>query len=196
MERNVTVDDPFIAPLSTEIEGVHIRSYLPGDGPALQAATVSSYEHLRPWMPWATREQTVAEAEALCRRFYANYLLNEDFVLGAWEGETLVAGSGFHLREGPLALRNAEIGMWVRASHAGQGVGSRLLRALLAWGFTSWGWERLSWRCDTRNLASARIAQKAGMTLEGTLRATIRSTSGERRDTHVFAMLRQEWPGG
>jgi RimJ/RimL family protein N-acetyltransferase len=184
---------PFIAPASISIDGMTIRGYQPGDGPELRIATVSSYEHLRPWMPWATTEYTLEEAEARCRRLAASYLLNEDFTLGVWIGEELVGGTGFHLREGPLEWRNAEIGMWIRANYAGQGLGTRVLKAMLKWGFETWGWERLSWRCDTRNIASARLAQKNGLQLEGTLRSNTFGVAGERRDTYVFAILRPEW---
>jgi RimJ/RimL family protein N-acetyltransferase len=170
-----------------------IRAYQPGDGQELMAATTSSYEHLRPWMPWATPEDSVEAAEARCRRFAGRYLLNEEFVLGIWVGDQLAGGTGFHLRGAPLALRNAEIGMWIRGSYAGQGLGTRALRAMLRWGFEVWGWERLSWHCDTRNLASASVARKNGLTLEGALRSDALDVKGQRRDTYIFAMLRHEW---
>lgn len=184
---------PFIAPLSFADSDLTIRSYQPGDGAALLEATISSYEHLKPWMPWATAEDTSEAAEERCRRFAGNYLLNQDFVLGVWAGGVLAGGTGFHLRWGPLSEGNAEIGMWIRASHAGRGLGSRVLAALLGWGFDTWGWERLVWRCDTRNAASAQLARKNGLTLEGTLRSDTLDAQGQRRDTYLFSMLRAEW---
>lgn len=186
-------DQPFIAPQGITRDAMIIRCYQPGDGAALQVATNASYEHLRPWMPWATEKQTVEEAEALCRRFAGNYLLNTDFVLGIWINGELAGGTGFHLRQGALESGNAEIGMWIRASYAGTGLGTRALQVMLEWGFTDWGWKRLVWLCDTRNVASARVAQKNGLHLEGTLRSDRPDVNGERRDTHIFAVLRQEW---
>jgi RimJ/RimL family protein N-acetyltransferase len=183
----------FSAPASITADGMTIRAYQPGDGPELRVATTSSYEHLRPWMPWATPEDSVEAAEARCRRFAAHYLLNEDFVLGIWVGAELAGGTGFHLRGKPLDLRSADIGMWIRASYAGQGLGTRALKLMLKWGFEEWGWERLTWHCDTRNLASASVARKNNMTLEGTLRSDTFDVEGQRRDTYVFAMLRGEW---
>lgn len=184
---------PFFAPAELTTNDMTIRAYRPGDGPALQAATVSSYEHLRPWMPWATAEQAVEQAEANCRRFAANYLLNHDFTLGLWIGDELAGGTGYHLRGGPIEPGNAEIGMWIAASHAGQGLGTRVLHALIDWGFGDWGWERLEWRCDTRNVASARVAEKNGLLLEGTLRSQAFDVQGQRRDTHIYAILRDDW---
>ncbi|MEO7911357.1 MAG: GNAT family protein [Roseiflexaceae bacterium] len=183
----------FVAPASFASDGFTIRAYQPSDGPELCVATTSSYEHLRPWMPWATAEDSVEAAEVRARRFAARYLLNEDFVLGIWVGDQLAGGTGFHLRTIPLAFQIAEIGMWIRGSYAGQGLGTRVLHAMLKWGFEDWGWQRLSWHCDTRNLASASVARKNGLTLEGTLRSDALDVAGQRRDTFIFAMLRDEW---
>lgn len=148
--------------------------------------------------PWATDSQTEDEAEGLARAFRGKYLLNTDFVIGAWtpdEGR-LLGGTGFHLRPHELSAGIAEIGMWVRADAAGQGVGTSMLRAMLEWGFTEWPWERLSWHCDSRNIASRRVAEKAGMRLEGTFRGDISDTDPtQRRDTLVFGLTRADFEG-
>ena len=185
----------FLPPLAVTANGMTIRMYRHEDAAALSVAVTSSYEHLRPWMPWAVTEQTVEEAEALCRRFCGRYMLNEEFTLGIWIDGELAGGTGFHLRAGPLSSRAADIGMWIRASYAGKGLGSRALETLLGWGFGSWGWERLVWLCDTRNLASARVAEKNGLRREGTLRSGSFDVTGARRDTYVYAILRGEYGG-
>lgn len=183
----------FLAPLEYRAGDLLIRAYRPGDGPALQRAVVASYAHLRPWMPWARAEQSVDESEAICRGAAGRYLRGEDFTLGLWLGDELAGGSGYHLRSGPLSSGNAEIGMWISAARAGSGLGARALGALLAWGFTAWPWQRLSWLCDTRNRASARVAEKNGLTLEGTHRSDAFDVAGNRRDTHVYAIIRPDW---
>jgi RimJ/RimL family protein N-acetyltransferase len=189
-------DQPFFAPSAYSEGDMTIRAYRPGDGAALQRAVVGSYEHLRPWMPWARQDQSVEQSEAICRRAAAHYLLGQDFTLGIWLGDELAGGTGFHLRDGPLASQSAEIGMWISGARAGKGLGARALGAMLAWGFTEWPWQRLSWHCDTRNLASARVAEKNGLTHEGTLRSNALDVQGGRRDTHIYAMLRDEWGRG
>lgn len=187
------MNTPFFAPESFQKDDLTIRAYRPGDGAALREATLTSYEHLRPWMPWTTTEYPPDEAETRCRRFAATYLQSEDFIIGAWIGDELVGGTGFHLRCGPLAWGCAEIGMWVRASRAGTGMGTRILGAMLEWGFGAWGWERLVWKCDTRNVASARVAEKNGMVREATFRSDALDVEGSRRDTHLYAILGSEY---
>ncbi len=185
----------FLPPDKFITDSFIIRSYVPGDGACLAEATNASYEHLKTFMPWAQPHQTDEDAENLVRSFRARYLLKEDFILGVFSlDETLqLGGTGFHLREGGLDNHSAEIGMWIRASHAGQGLGTAVLRAMLEWGFSMWPWERLVWRCDSRNVASQRIAEKAGLFQEGVLRAHRRLSDGTRQDTLCYAMLKTEW---
>ena len=187
------MSDPFFAPEEFVGERFLLRTYRCGDGKALSEAASSSYEHLRPWMPWAVPEQSITVSETLCRRFCANYLTNVDFVIGIWDGETLVGGTGFHLKGGSIEGGTVEIGMWIRHSYAGQGAGTIALQHMLEWGFTEWGWQRLVWRCDTRNKGSARVAEKCGLVLEGTMRSDALDNDGKRRSTHIYAILREDW---
>jgi RimJ/RimL family protein N-acetyltransferase len=137
----------------------------------------------------------VEEGEKLVRRFRARYLTSEDFTLGVFspDGQQLLGGTGFHLSQGPLRHRLAEIGMWIAGDAAGQGLGTAVLQAMLAWGFTEWPWERLLWRCRASNVASARVAEKAGLTLEGTARGYERLEDGSREDMLHYAILKHEW---
>jgi RimJ/RimL family protein N-acetyltransferase len=119
------------------------------------------------------------------------------FVVGVFspDGERLLGGTGFHLREGPLSSASAEIGMFVRASEAGKGLGTRVLSAMLHWGFGEWPWQRLSWRCDDRNKASLRVAQKAGLSHEGSLRGQKAEVGDERRNTACYGITKPDWLG-
>jgi len=180
------------APERVLTDRVLIRCYLPGDGEKLSAAVNASYEHLKPWMPWATPDQSVADSEQLARQFRGRWLLASDFVLGIWslDESALLGGTGFHLRHGGLETNTAEIGMWIAGSQAGKGLGTHTLSALLGWGFSEWPWRRLVWRCDISNHASRRVAEKAGMGLEGIFRQDARDVRGALRDTAQYAILR------
>ncbi len=189
------MDDPFLSPTDLTTDRFHLRAYRAGDGPLLGTAVNQSYEHLRTFMPWAVPHTSPAESERLVRNFGGRYLLDQGFVLGIFSpaGDRLLGGTGFHLRHGSVAHGNAEIGMWIRADAAGQGLGTAVLIALLGWGFTAWPWERLEWRCDTRNTASARTAARAGMLLEGCARRSLPDSNGVRRDAQIYAALKGEW---
>ena len=172
-----------------------LRSFMPGDGAALAEAVESSYAHLAPWMPWAKRTQSLEASERTVREFRARWLLAKEFAvaIAAPDSGMLLGACGYHLREGPLASACAELGMWIRVSHARQGLGTKVLAELLAWGFDEWPWQRQSWRCDSRNVASMRTAEKAGMVREGVLRGQMAEVGDGRCDTVCFAALRSEW---
>jgi len=181
-----------IHPDSVTTQRCIIRRYRLGDGPELARATTASYAHLAPWMPWAQPRQSVEEAVVLVRQFVGRWMLAQDFVLGIWSADeaTLWGGCGFHLRHGPVEDGVAEMGMWITAEQAGQGLGTHALQTLVDWGFSEWPWLRLVWKCDERNLASRRVAEKAGLQLEGITRSDSIAVDGGRRDTAWYAIVR------
>lgn len=185
----------FFAPERLEADGFVLRCYHPGDGAAMHEAKVASLDHLRPWMGWAAEEPDLLADEARARSMRAGYLRSEDFVLGIWTPaeDRLLGGTGFHPDGGVLSHRVAEIGMWIRADAAGQGLGTAVLRALLRWGFSqTWPWERLEWHCDARNTRSARTAEAAGMPLEARLRGDKADVGDGRRETLIFGLARED----
>lgn len=184
----------FAAPDSTSTPRFTVRSWMPGDGPALYEAVEASRTHLEPWMPWVDTHASPEHSEHLVRQFRGQYLLATNFVLGVFAPDgSVLGGTGFHLREGPLSHRQAEIGMWIRGERAQAGVGTAVLKELVHWGFTDWPWLRLVWRCSEANLASERVAEKAGFTLEGRTRGEHDLISGARRNGRVYSILRSEW---
>jgi RimJ/RimL family protein N-acetyltransferase len=185
---------PLDLPERLEAPNFVIRSFQPGDGARMQAAVSASYQHLRPWLSWPSATVTIEESERKARRCRASYMLQEDFTLGIFSADEreLLGGTGFHLREGPVDSQSAEIGMWIAGGHAGRGLGTAVLTALLGWGFSDWPWLRLAWHCDTNNHASRRVAEKAGMRLEGILRGQKAAVGPGRRDTACYGLLRDD----
>jgi RimJ/RimL family protein N-acetyltransferase len=184
-----------VPPDRHEAADLVLRSFEPGDGARMAEAVSASYDHLKKFMVWAAPQQSVERSEQKCREFRGRWLLSSDFAIGIWAADEsrLLGGCGYHLREGALELGNAEIGMWIRSDAANQGLGTRVLRALLHWGFTEWPWLRLSWRCSSANVASQRVAEKAGLRREGVLRSLAVDADGQRRDTVCYAILRDDW---
>lgn len=182
-------------PTRYQCEGMVIRSYedTQEDARALTEALKTSYEHLKPWMIWANPNPDEHYSLKLIQKNLDNYLRGVDFVLGIWEEDVLIGSTGFHPRWGNISSGNIEVGMWIRQDCAYKGVGTKALRLMLDWGFEDWGFERVVWMCDTKNIASSRVAEKNGLTLEGTLRKHQLNPFGERIDMHLFAILKEEW---
>ena len=178
-----------------ETERLVIRCWEPKDAPLLKEAVDGSIDHLLPWLPWARKEpQTVEEKVELLRMFRGKFDLGEDFVLGIFsrdENEVL-GGTGLHPRRGP---NEREIGYWVRKERANQGIITESTSALVKVGFEIEGFHRLEIRCDPENQASATIPGKLGFRHEATLRKHLLPGNDTPRDSMVWSLLAEEYPG-
>lgn len=88
--------------------------------------------------------------------------------------------------------RSANLGYMLTEDSWHQGYASEAGQALLAWAFDAMDLNRVSAQADTRNLASARVLEKLGFTLEGTLRENV-IVNGKASDDWTFGLLRREW---
>jgi len=60
--------------------------------------------------------------------------------------------------------------------------------------FDELGYRRYEWKCDSRNSASRRAAERLGFRYEGTFRQAM-VMKGRNRDTAWFSIIDKEWPG-
>jgi ribosomal-protein-alanine N-acetyltransferase len=67
----------------------------------------------------------------------------------------------------------ADVGYLLDRRHWGYGYATEATRAIVDWAFSVPSIRRVWATCDTENLASARVLEKAGLELEGTLRRAI-----------------------
>jgi [ribosomal protein S5]-alanine N-acetyltransferase len=88
--------------------------------------------------------------------------------------------------------KRAEIGYWLGKPHWSQGFMSEALRRVLDFGFDDLDLNRIYAGYFTRNPASRRVMEKAGMTYEGTARQNVLKW-GEFVDVGSCSILRSEW---
>lgn len=87
--------------------------------------------------------------------------------------------------------RQGELGWVLHPDHGGQGYATEAVAAVIEHVFDH-GWHRVVAQLDPRNTASARMARRLGMTLEGAHRRSWWS-KGEWTDNWVFALLADDW---
>jgi RimJ/RimL family protein N-acetyltransferase len=181
-------------PEQIDTERLIIRVARPGDGSVFHAAIHESLDRLSPWLTWVTPPPTPEDSEASCRRAYARFLLNEDLMAFFFDKASgcLVGGSGLH--DANWDLRCFEIGYWGRSSFAGQGLITEGVSALSDYALDSLDASRVFLTTDEANIASWKLAERAGFELEGTLRNERRNLSGGLRHTRVYSRISNRNP--
>ena len=94
-----------------------------------------------------------------------------------------------------LSLRNrsagrAEIGYWTAPWARGRGVAARGAALLAGWGLAELGVHRVGLLADVDNVASQRVAEKAGFVREGIARSARLDREGAPRDFVQFSLTR------
>ena len=172
-----------------------LRCWYPTDANLLQRAINDNLDYLRPWMDWARQEPESLEMKTeRLRRFRDDFLSRQDFVYGIFgaDGVRVIGGTGLHTRENKDAR---EIGYWISRPYANKGLATESTGALTRVAFEVNRVERIEIRCDPRNQASARVAEKLGFTHRSTLYGNKTDAEGRLRDTMVWSLDSADYPG-
>ncbi len=102
----------------------------------------------------------------------------------------LIGACGIRVR--PPEKRQGDIGYVLNSSYWGKGYATEAARTLLKFGFEELGLRRIIATCDTENIASARVLEKAGMRREARFREEV-WLRDHWRDTYQYAILEGEW---
>lgn len=101
---------------------------------------------------------------------------------------------------GYLEIRPAHLGLeigrtWIGKPHQGTRVNPESKYLLLRHAFEDLGAVRVQLKTDSRNLHSQRAIEKLGAQREGVLRRYQMRSNGYIRDTAMYSILAEEWPG-
>ncbi|MCC6744529.1 MAG: GNAT family N-acetyltransferase [Acidobacteria bacterium] len=100
-------------------------------------------------------------------------------------------GIGYSLH-GDVERAGAELGYWIAVSHWGHGIATAAVRAVTEYAFTTHPDLRRVWAVPfASNPASARVLEKAGFVLEGTLRESV-VKDGRVLDLWMYSILRRD----
>jgi len=161
----------------------------PDDGAEVNHAIVDSFTELTPWLPWAKTLPSVEDTEIFCRDGAQAWVKREHFplLIRTRDTHTFIGGIGIPRLDWSVPL--FEIGYWIHSQHAGRGYATEAVKAIASFAKNMLKARRLEIRCDARNAASARVAERAGFQYEATLRQDSRDNAGQLRDTKIFSKV-------
>lgn len=179
-------------PEEFETERLLVRAARPGDGEAVHKAVFHSINELKPWLPFAQKEESEKEREANVRHSYLRFLAREDLRYHVFlknSGE-FVASTGLHRLD--WKVRRFEIGYWIDTRHSGKGYMTEAVEGLTAFAFDKLAANRVEIRCDAKNHSSRAIPERLGFELEGILKNEDLSVDGSQlRDSCIYSKVRQ-----
>jgi RimJ/RimL family protein N-acetyltransferase len=158
---------------------------------------------LRPWRPADLPAVVAAYRDPAIQRWHCRSMTLEEARTwiaawpDRWRQET---GAGWAVVDpsevvGQVSLRRlalsdglAEVSYWVLPAARGRRIAPRALSAVTAWCFATLGLHRVELYHSVLNIASCRVAQRAGFSVEGTKRGEGRHADGWH-DMHMHARL-------
>jgi len=177
--------------LGSPDSGAELRALEPWHAHEVFAHIDAAREHLRPWIPTASRVVDVETAGEFLQYFADQQARDTGRLYGIWVDGRLSGGTLFKNFDTRIGI--AEIGVWLAPDAEGRGLIAMAVRHMIDWAFRDRGLYRIEWRNSPDNPRSRAVAKRLGLTHEGTLRGDF-MVNGNRQDSDVWAVLAHEWP--
>ena len=142
-----------------------LRAWREDDGPLLKQAIDHNKDHLKPWVPWATGEETPLEAaQARVTTLAGDFAADRNWLYAVMspDEQQLIGGVGLHNRIGPGGL---EVGYWIDRDHINRGLATEVAGTLVEMALADPDVLLVEMHIDARNAASARVPQRLGFTM-------------------------------
>jgi RimJ/RimL family protein N-acetyltransferase len=172
--------------MDIETTRLHLRPYRAEDAPDVALACRDELSQR-----WLALPNPYTDAHALtwCTEIAPSFRPSGEGVEAAAirrEDGRLIGSFGFKRTD--WRARSSEIGYWVGPWARGEGLAVEATRAVARWLLVGQRFERLVLRAATGNLASQRVAERAGFTREGIARNAGFTNAG-RVDLVVFSLI-------
>ncbi|ADI13972.1 GCN5-related N-acetyltransferase [Truepera radiovictrix DSM 17093] len=171
-------------------EGLELRLLEQRHARALYDLTTANRAHLRPYLPWVDKLESVRGTEAFIRSGLEQFARGDGFQAGIYHRGALAGMCGLHYIRPDT--RRTEIGYWLAEAAQGQGIVTRVCAGLCAYAFEELGLHRVEIRCHPGNARSRAVPERLGFTEEGILRGVDKLASGWA-DWVVYGLLEDEW---
>lgn len=153
----------------------------------------SDREHLRPFLPFVDGTLTVEDEVQFIKSQLKEQVEGKAYLfLITYQGK-MVGTINYHFVS--AVNRRAEIGYWLHSNFNGRGIMTRAVRAMLAIGFESLGFNRIDLYADVENAASNAVAKRTGFTHVALQPAQV-IIYDSFRDMHQYVMLKRDYDEG
>jgi RimJ/RimL family protein N-acetyltransferase len=168
-----------------------VRPYRQEDADVLYEAVRESIAEVSPWLPWCREDYLIEESREFVSTRGKSAADAEWYSFGVFEKESgkFLGGVGLNFINRVHLVAN--LGYWVRTGAVGRGVATSATRLAARFGFEELGLHRIEIVAAVENIASQRVAEKAGAVREGVVRRRL-LIRGESQDAVMFSLLPED----
>ena len=168
-----------------------VRPYRQEDADLLYEAVRESIAEVSPWLPWCHENYSIEDSREFVGTRGKSAADGEWYSFGVFERESgrFLGGVGLNFINRVHMMAN--LGYWVRTSSVGRGVATSATRLAARFGFEELGLQRIEIVAAVENIASQRVAEKAGAVREGVVRKRL-LIRGESQDAMMFSLVPED----
>lgn len=150
----------------------------------------SDRDHLRAFLPFVDQTLTVEDEVQFIKSQLKEQADGRTYLfLITYQGQ-MVGTINYHFVS--AVNRRAEIGYWLHSAFTGRGIMTRSVKAMLALGFESLGFNRIDLYADVANEASNAVAKRTGFTHVALQPAQV-YLYDTFRDMQQYVMLKRDY---
>lgn len=171
---------------------IGLRQFTLEDVASLYTAVHESMAELSAWMVWAHPKYSMEDTRAFVSKCGPGWEKGEQYsfaIVDLHDGQ-LIGSVG--LSAVNRAHGFANLGYWVRTRKTRGGVATSATRMTARFSFEALGLNRVELLVPTANIASQRVAEKAGAKREGILRKRLR-LNGIAHDAFVYSFVAEDF---
>jgi RimJ/RimL family protein N-acetyltransferase len=189
---------PTLIPVAEELRGRRVVLFRvrTSDSADMFEALEASRERLAPWLHFPDPLTTVDATRDWLIHLESRWLLRQALSFAIRHGETHEYLGGVELHTILWDRRFFSLGYWLRSGAEGHGYMSEAVETLTDYAFSALEANKVSLRCDARNIRSAAVAERLGFVREAKLRGEAITKDGLVADELQFALTRDDprWP--
>lgn len=160
------------------------------DAEQLFNLTDASRTYLREWLPWVDGTTTVDDSRGFIEHTIQGFEEKRSMSLAVRYNGKMVGTAGFNNLD--WSNKVAYIGYWLGEDYQGNGIMTRVARALTDYAFTELDFNRVDIRAAFENTKSRSIPERLGFVEEGQIRQA-EWLYDHYVDHVVYGMLANEW---
>ena len=172
-------------------ERITIRRFRSEDVFLLYDAARESIETVYEWLPWCHPKYSLEDSSSYVLSRDEAWRKKEEYSFAIVDARTDRFLGGVAINGINPLHRVANLGYWVRKNHTGRGTATAATLLAARFGFDALGLQRIEIVAAVGNVASQRVAEKAGAKREGVLRKRL-LLNGQVHAAVLFSLVAED----